>query len=392
MFVEDPDAADGPRCGSGGPAGLRAAKPLARASGHPARPARRARPYHRRHEHRDPGHDTRGDPRHPHRAGLHGRDGGPGGRPLRRLHPARRPQLPDLRPADAAPLPARAGAGQARGRRDERRASDCSTPPKAAGDRRRRARRRRAAATTSTSRSTSTRRVRAPSTNTNMNEVIAHLASARLGGAKVHPNDDVNKCQIVATTTIPTALQLVGRRGDRGGADPGPHRPPGGAGGEGGRVLGRRQDRSHPPPGRDADPPRPGVRGLRGPGRGGDPARPGRARRAAHRAARRDGGRDRDQRPPGVRGAGLRPPVRADRPPRPRGAQPLPRPGDARRRRSRPTAACGRSRSGCGRSRRDIRLHGHGPAGRHRGAGAARDPAGLLDHAGQGEPGHRRVA
>ena len=27
-----------------------------------------------------------------------------------------------------------------------------------------------------------------------MNEVISHLASARLGGAKVHPNDDVNKC------------------------------------------------------------------------------------------------------------------------------------------------------------------------------------------------------
>ena len=45
------------------------------------------------------------------------------------------------------------------------------------------------------------------STNTNMNEVIAHLASARLGGAKVHPNDDVNKCQS-SNDTIPTALQL----------------------------------------------------------------------------------------------------------------------------------------------------------------------------------------
>ncbi len=47
------------------------------------------------------------------------------------------------------------------------------------------------------------------STNTNMNEVIAHLASARLGGAKVHPNDDVNKCQS-SNDTIPTALQLSG--------------------------------------------------------------------------------------------------------------------------------------------------------------------------------------
>jgi fumarate hydratase class II len=45
------------------------------------------------------------------------------------------------------------------------------------------------------------------STNTNMNEVIAHLASARLGGARVHPNDHVNKCQS-SNDVIPTALQL----------------------------------------------------------------------------------------------------------------------------------------------------------------------------------------
>ncbi len=46
------------------------------------------------------------------------------------------------------------------------------------------------------------------STNTNMNEVIAHLAAARLGeDRKVHPNDHVNKCQS-SNDTIPTALQL----------------------------------------------------------------------------------------------------------------------------------------------------------------------------------------
>jgi len=45
------------------------------------------------------------------------------------------------------------------------------------------------------------------STNTNMNEVVAHLASARLTGRKVHPNDDVNRCQS-SNDTIPTALQL----------------------------------------------------------------------------------------------------------------------------------------------------------------------------------------
>jgi fumarate hydratase class II len=46
------------------------------------------------------------------------------------------------------------------------------------------------------------------STNTNMNEVIASLASARLGqDRRVHPNDEVNRCQS-SNDTIPTALQL----------------------------------------------------------------------------------------------------------------------------------------------------------------------------------------
>jgi fumarate hydratase, class II len=46
------------------------------------------------------------------------------------------------------------------------------------------------------------------STNTNMNEVVAHLATARLGGdRRVHPNDDVNRCQS-SNDVIPTALQL----------------------------------------------------------------------------------------------------------------------------------------------------------------------------------------
>ena len=48
----------------------------------------------------------------------------------------------------------------------------------------------------------------ATSTNTNMNEVVAHLAATRLGdGRTVHPNDDVNRCQS-SNDTIPTALQL----------------------------------------------------------------------------------------------------------------------------------------------------------------------------------------
>jgi fumarate hydratase class II len=49
------------------------------------------------------------------------------------------------------------------------------------------------------------------STNTNMNEVVARLATTRLAAdretAKVHPNDHVNKCQS-SNDVIPTALQL----------------------------------------------------------------------------------------------------------------------------------------------------------------------------------------
>jgi fumarate hydratase class II len=47
------------------------------------------------------------------------------------------------------------------------------------------------------------------STNTNMNEVVARLASDRLGGGRrVHPNDDVNRCQS-SNDAIPSAIQLA---------------------------------------------------------------------------------------------------------------------------------------------------------------------------------------
>ena len=47
------------------------------------------------------------------------------------------------------------------------------------------------------------------STNTNMNEVVARLATRRLDADRqVHPNDDVNRCQS-SNDVIPTALQLA---------------------------------------------------------------------------------------------------------------------------------------------------------------------------------------
>jgi len=47
------------------------------------------------------------------------------------------------------------------------------------------------------------------STNTNFNEVIARLASGRIGDVTVHPNDHVNRCQS-SNDTFPTAMQLAG--------------------------------------------------------------------------------------------------------------------------------------------------------------------------------------
>jgi len=48
----------------------------------------------------------------------------------------------------------------------------------------------------------------ATSTNTNANEVIAFAAGRLLNGARVHPNDHVNKCQS-SNDVIPTAMQLA---------------------------------------------------------------------------------------------------------------------------------------------------------------------------------------
>jgi fumarate hydratase class II len=46
------------------------------------------------------------------------------------------------------------------------------------------------------------------STNMNVNEVVAHLASPRLDGRRVHPNDEVNASQS-SNDTFPSAVQLA---------------------------------------------------------------------------------------------------------------------------------------------------------------------------------------
>ena len=118
------------------------------------------------------------------------------------------------------------------------------------------------------------------STNTNMNEVIAHLASARLDGRRVHPNDDVNRCQS-SNDTNSDGASAVGRDRHRGAAAPRPRAPAYRARRPRAGVLARRQDRPDPSAGRDPDPPRPGVPGLCRPGRGVPAPRTSRPGRAA---------------------------------------------------------------------------------------------------------------
>ena len=138
------------------------------------------------------------------------------------------------------------------------------------------------------------------STNTNANEVIANRATELLGGDRgsktVHPNDHVNICQS-SNDVIPAAMQLAALRAIKRGAPARAGRTATCAGGQGRGVLAHRQDRAHPPPGRHAHSPRPGVQGLRRPG-GARPAPPAPRRGGAGRPApRRHRRRHRRQRP-----------------------------------------------------------------------------------------------
>ncbi len=99
------------------------------------------------------------------------------------------------------------------------------------------------------------------SSNMNMNEVVARLASERLGSA-VHPNDHVNASQS-SNDVFPASIHIAATQRDPRVAAPRP-RPPGRlAGAQGRGVRRRRQVRAHAPHGRHPRHPRAGVRGLR---------------------------------------------------------------------------------------------------------------------------------
>ena len=147
-------------------------------------------------------------------------------------------------------------------------------------------------------------------TNMNVNEVIANraieIAGGELGSKKpVHPNDHVNRSQL--ERHLPDRDAHRGGRADRGLPDPARRAAARHAEGEVRGVRRHREDRPHPPAGRDAADARPGDLRL---GRAARPraSRPSEATPAAapRAGARRHRGRHRAQHPPGVRASGSR--------------------------------------------------------------------------------------
>ena len=141
--------------------------------------------------------------------------------------------------------------------------------------------------------------------NMNANEVIAGRANEILTGKRggkepVHPNDHVNKSQS-SNDSFPTAMHIAAARAVHMRllpaleADARPPRRPG-------RALGLdRQDRPHPPAGRDPADPRPGILRLCGADRGLHRAGRRRAAAADDAGAGRHRGRHRPQRAQGLR-------------------------------------------------------------------------------------------
>ncbi len=199
----------------------------------------------------------------------------------------------------ARPDQGRRGPRQRRARAARRRAAPSGSPRRPTAWPR--------ASSTTSSRSTSSRPARAPRSNMNANEVIAKLA-----GEGVHPNDHVNMGQS-SNDVFPSAVHLaaLGEVDQRAAAGARAARAVLQRQGRG--VPGHRQVRPHPPDGRRAGDPRPGVLGLRRPGA---PRRPAGAQRAAPGGAdpaRRHRHGHGPEHPQGVRRPGPRPADRGHR-------------------------------------------------------------------------------
>src|SRR6266567_1190567 len=132
------------------------------------------------------------------RARLHGRGGGAGRCLLRSVHPARGPQLPDLRPGVPSAVHPRPRPGQEISRTDQRRArapvaaTDARDRQGGTGGRRRQARH-----------TVPDRRL-----PDRLRHVDQHQRQRGQRGSRlIHPNDHVNLCQS-SNDVIPTAIQL----------------------------------------------------------------------------------------------------------------------------------------------------------------------------------------
>ena len=152
----------------------------------------------------------------------------------------------------------------------------------------------------------------------------------------------------------------------------------------------RRQGGAHPPDGRRARDPRPGVRRLRRPDRPRQRARAGGARARRPDPARRHRHRHRPEHPPEIRREGPRAAEQGIRPETDRrAARPLRGAGQPRRAGRALRCAEGHRRV-ADEDRRRPRADGLRSARRHRRAVPARAAEGLLDHARQGQPGDPR--
>ncbi|CAA9332895.1 MAG: Fumarate hydratase class II, partial [uncultured Gemmatimonadetes bacterium] len=159
--------------------------------------------------------------------------------------------------------------------------------------------------------------------------------------------------------------------------------------GQGRRVRRRGQERPHPPDGRHARAPGPGVRWLRQPGGPRNPTREERRRGVGRAGAGRHGRGHGNQRGTGLSRAGHPQDQREHGAGVPRGREPLRGPG----RQGRVRIGLGRAEHAGGVADEDRQRHPLAGERPHLGAGrdrASRHPAGLQHHAGQGEPGDER--
>ena len=208
----------------------------------------------------------------------------------------------------------------------------------------------------------------------------------------MHPNDHVNASQS-SNDVMPTRAARGGARGDRARSAAGaaPRRGDVACARSGG-LRRRREDRPHAPDGRDAGPPRAGDRRLGAPGRARaiervQLAAEGLAELALGGTAVGTG----INCPPGFAAAAIARVSRGHRPALRRGRRSLRGAGRARRGGRRQRGAC---RGVAVALLQDRERHSParvGPALRARRAAAARRAAGLVDHAGQGQPGALRV-